>query len=125
MTTEPTSHTFGARCDYTAECHNFDLRDGKGRMIGAVVERCCQFVVARVEPVSWRSLADDFEIGAIVLEINVCAARNGKKFGASFHNFTAGDVADPETETKAAEHIERRLRTMRKRYEKQIAKGKV
>ena len=111
------------RSDYTEEVVNFGLTDAKQRTIGALIKRWKETVVASER--TWPRDLDALAIGTVVRYVDMQAARDGKGFGASFHQVMVGAMDDPETETREAAHIERRTSTMRKRYEKQIAKGRV
>lgn len=120
---------FQTYTEVSRRCQRFGIVDRKGRECQAIVTRVHAKVVdARDEHFrrgAWRTAADDYKAGDVVVLVGIQAARDGNPFGASSPRFAAGTTIDASTERNAAQYEAKRLRKMKSRYQRLAQKGRL
>jgi len=106
------TNTFRWYGDPAIRAVDFGMKDAKGRAIGAKVSIMNVRVEVNTSEWSGYPVADQHEIGAVLLDVTVNATRDGRRFGAAQGGRLVEDGAEAKTE------IHRRLTSMIKRYAK-------
>ena len=102
---------------------DFGIKDERGRTVGAIVTVTTPTVCEAGEWQGHMDELDPFEIGDTIVYLDIQASRNGKPFGPSPRTFFAGGDDDPETDRRLQDEIDRRLKSMEKRYRKQFGRS--